>query len=57
MNRFLARRLLCDKLDRDETPRRALADSLRELGLDVQPQAHLGAEILATRPFSARRAA
>ena len=41
----------------DETPRRALADSLRELGLDVQPQAHLGAEILATRPFSSRRAA
>lgn len=41
----------------DETPRRALADSLRELGLDVQPQAHLGAEILATRPFSDRRAA
>lgn len=41
----------------DETPRRALADSLRELGLDVQPQAHLGAEILATRPFSRSRAA
>jgi hypothetical protein len=41
----------------DETPRRMLADNLRELGLDVQPQAHLGAEILATRPFSSRRAA
>lgn len=41
----------------DEQPRRALADSLRELGLDVQPQAHLGAEILATRPFSSRKAA
>ncbi|WP_297508321.1 hypothetical protein [uncultured Caulobacter sp.] len=41
----------------DETDRRALADSLRALGLDVQPQAHLGAEILATRPFGNRRAA
>lgn len=41
----------------DEAPRRALADSLRELGLEVQPQAHLGAELLATRPFSSRRAA
>ena len=41
----------------DEQPRRALADALRELGMDVQPQAHLGAEILATRPFSTRRAA
>jgi hypothetical protein len=41
----------------DEAPRSALADSLRELGLDVQPQAHLGAEILATRPFSRREAA
>jgi hypothetical protein len=41
----------------DEAPRRALADGLRELGLDVQPQAHLGAEILATRPFSNRKAA
>jgi hypothetical protein len=41
----------------DEAPRRALADSLRELGLEVQPQAHLGAEILATRPFSKRQAA
>ncbi|WP_343698483.1 hypothetical protein [Caulobacter sp.] len=41
----------------DETPRRALAEALRELGLDVQPQAHLRAEILATRPFSSRRAA
>lgn len=40
----------------DETSRRALADSLRELGLSVQPQAHLGAEILATRPFRSRRA-
>lgn len=41
----------------DEASRRALADSLRELGLDVQPQGHLGAEILATRPFSKRHAA
>jgi hypothetical protein len=39
----------------DELPRRALADALRDL-MDVQPQAHLGAEILA-RPFSNRRAA
>lgn len=41
----------------DEAPRRALAEGLRELGLDVQPQAHLGAEILATRPFSRARVA
>lgn len=41
----------------DEVTRRQLADSLRELGLEVQPQGHLGAEILATRPFSNRRAA
>jgi hypothetical protein len=41
----------------DEASRRALAESLRELGLDVQPQGHLGAEILATRPFSRQRAA
>lgn len=41
----------------DETPRRALAEALRDLGLEVQPQAHLGAEILATRPFSRGRAA
>jgi hypothetical protein len=41
----------------DEVTRRQLADSLRELGLDIQPQAHLSAEILATRPFSNRRAA
>lgn len=41
----------------DEQSRRTLAESLRDLGLDLQPQAHLGAEILATRPFSNRRAA
>jgi len=41
----------------DEAPRRALADSLRDLGLTLQPQAHLGAEILATRPFGRRREA
>ena len=41
----------------DEPPRRALVESLLALGLDVQPQAHLGAEILATRPFSRKRAA
>lgn len=41
----------------DELSRRALAESLRELGLELQPQAHLGAEILATRPLSRRKAA
>jgi len=41
----------------DEAPRRALCDSLRDLGLETQPQAHLSAEILATRPFSGRRTA
>lgn len=41
----------------DEPARRALLESLLELGLDVQPQAHLGAEILATRRFSGDRAA
>ena len=37
--------------------RERLANDLRALGLDVQPQAHLAAELLATRPFSARVAA
>ncbi|MBO9709620.1 MAG: hypothetical protein J7521_15555 [Caulobacter sp.] len=37
--------------------RERLASDLRALGLDVQPQAHLSAELLATRPFSARAAA
>lgn len=41
----------------DEPARGALLECLRELGLDVQPQAHLGAEILATRPFRRDRAA
>jgi hypothetical protein len=40
-----------------EAPRRTLCDSLSELGLEIQPQAHLSPEILATRPFSDRRAA
>jgi len=41
----------------DQAPRRALCEALRALGLDVEPQAHLSAELLATRPFSARAAA
>lgn len=41
----------------DARSRRILCDSLGELGLDVQPQAHLSAEILATRPFGRSRAA
>jgi hypothetical protein len=36
----------------DQAPRRQLCESLRELGLETQPQAHLSAEILATRPFA-----
>jgi hypothetical protein len=31
-----------------------LCEGLRDLGLETQPQAHLSAEILATRPFSQR---
>jgi hypothetical protein len=38
----------------DEAPRRMLCEGLRDLGLETQPQAHLSAEILATRPFSQR---
>ena len=41
----------------DAAPRQALCDDLRRLGLDVQPQAHLSAEILATRPWRRRTAA
>jgi hypothetical protein len=41
----------------DQEPRRALCEDLRTLGLEVEPQAHLSAELLATRPFSKRVAA
>jgi hypothetical protein len=41
----------------DQTARRALCDDLRALGLEVEAQAHLSAELLATRPFSKRAAA
>ena len=41
----------------DQEPRRTLCDDLRALGLTVEPQAHLSAELLATRPLSAREAA
>ena len=41
----------------DEAPRRMLCDSLRDLGLETQPQAYLSAEILATRAWSLSRAA
>ncbi|TCS16784.1 hypothetical protein [Caulobacter sp. BK020] len=40
----------------DQELRKTLCDDLRTLGLDVEPQAHLSAELLATRP-SAKRAA
>ena len=41
----------------DQEPRKALCEDLRALGLDVEAQAHLSAELLATRPFSKRAAA
>ena len=41
----------------DQEPRKALCEDLRALGLEVEPQAHLSAELLATRPFSKREAA
>jgi hypothetical protein len=41
----------------DQEPRRALCEDLRALGLEVEPQAHLSAELLATRPLSKRAAA
>jgi hypothetical protein len=41
----------------DQDLRRALCDDLLALGLTVEPQAHLSAELLATRPLSARTAA
>ncbi len=41
----------------DEAPRRTLCEGLRDLGLEIQPQAHLSAEILATRPWNHSKAA
>jgi len=41
----------------DQAPRRTLCDDLRALGLEVEAQAELSAELLATRPFSKRAAA
>jgi hypothetical protein len=41
----------------DQEPRRALCEALRTLGLEVEAQAHLSAELLATRPFSKRAVA
>lgn len=41
----------------DEAPRRRLCENLTELGLETQAQAHLSAEILATRPWSRNKAA
>jgi hypothetical protein len=41
----------------DQEPRRTLCEDLRALGLEVEAQAHLSAELLATRPFSRRAAA
>ncbi|NGM52007.1 hypothetical protein G5B46_20545 [Caulobacter sp. 602-2] len=41
----------------DAEQRMALCEGLSQLGLDVQPQAHLAAEILATRRWGWRKAA
>jgi hypothetical protein len=41
----------------DAQQRLALCEGLAQLGLDVQPQAHLAAEILATRRWGWRKAA
>jgi hypothetical protein len=41
----------------DQEPRKALCEDLRAMGLEVEPQASLSAELLATRPFSKREAA
>lgn len=41
----------------DQESRRALCEDLRALGLEVEPQAHLSAELLATWPVSKRVAA
>ncbi|CAN5406456.1 hypothetical protein BH10PSE4_BH10PSE4_17480 [soil metagenome] len=41
----------------DQEPRKALCEALRALGLEVEAQAQLSAELLATRPFSKRAAA
>jgi len=40
----------------DEAPRRRLCQDLGDLGLEIQPQAHLASEIMATRPWSGRPA-
>jgi hypothetical protein len=41
----------------DQAARLALCEDLRALGLEVEPQAHLSAELLATRPFTKRETA
>ena len=41
----------------DQEPRKTLCEDLRALGLEVEAQAHLSAELLATRPFSKKAAA
>lgn len=41
----------------DQEPRRALCEDLRALGLEVEPQAWMASELLATRPFSKRETA
>jgi hypothetical protein len=41
----------------DQEQRRTLCEDLRALGLEVEAQAELSAELLATRPFSKRAAA
>jgi hypothetical protein len=41
----------------DQEQRKTLCEDLRALGLEVEPQAFLSAELLATRPFSNRSAA
>ena len=41
----------------DQEPRRTLCEDLRRLGLEVEPQAELSSELLATRPLSKREAA
>jgi hypothetical protein len=41
----------------DQEPRRALCEDLRALGLEVEPQAWMASELLATRPLRKREAA
>ena len=41
----------------DQEPRRALCEDLRAMGLEVEPQACLSSELLATRPLPKRAAA